>query len=92
MSDHREVPEVNISKSWGEQGPRLSAPMDNSPPEMSQTIVAGDMVENSGGMSDVQAGIEFVYNIREHVLDIGVATVYFIAVYAMVLWIQKKLK
>jgi hypothetical protein len=29
---------------------------------------------------------------REHVLDIGVATVYFIAVYAMVLWIQKKLK
>jgi hypothetical protein len=60
--------------------------------ERSQTIVAGDMVENSGSMSDVQAGIEFVYNMREHVLDIGVATVYFIAVYAMVLWIQKKLK
>ena len=92
MSDHSQVPEVNISKSWGEQGPRLSAPMDNSPPEMSQTIVAGHMVENSGSMSDVQAGIEFVYNIREHVLDIGVATVYFITVYAMVLWIQKKLK
>ena len=61
--------------------------------EFDQGIVKNVTInENDGSMSDVQAGIEFVYNIREHVLDIGVATVYFIAVYAMVLWIQKKLK
>ena len=42
-------------------------------------------------MSDVQAGIEFIYHMREHLLDIGVATVYAITVYAIVLWIKKKL-
>ena len=28
-----------------------------------------------GGMSDVEAGIEFIYHMREHILDIGVATI-----------------
>ena len=45
-----------------------------------------------GGMSDVQAGIEFIYHMREHLLDIGVATIYGLVVYAAVLWITKKIK
>jgi hypothetical protein len=42
-------------------------------------------------MGDVQAGIEFIYHMREHLLDIGVATLYGIVVYALVLWIKRKL-
>jgi|TARA_B110000240_G_C13178187_1_gene316593 hypothetical protein len=42
-------------------------------------------------MSDAEAGIEFIYNMREHIVDVSVATVYAIAVYALVLWIKKKL-
>ena len=44
------------------------------------------------GVSDVQAGIEFIYSMREHTLDIGIATVYGLLVYAAVLWITKKIK
>ena len=47
---------------------------------------------NSGGMSDVEAGIEFIYHMREHLLDIGVATVFGLVVYAVVLYINKKIK
>ena len=47
---------------------------------------------NSGGMSDVEAGIEFIYNMREHLLDIGVATVFGLVVYGLVLYINKKIK
>ena len=43
-------------------------------------------------MSDVEAGIEFIYNMREHLVDIGVATVFGLAVYAAVLYITKKIK
>ena len=46
----------------------------------------------SGGMSDVEAGIEFIYHMREHLLDIGVATVYGIVVYGLVLYVTKKIK
>ena len=42
-------------------------------------------------MSDAEAGIQFIYTMREHIVDIGIATVYAIAVYALVLWIKKKL-
>ena len=45
-----------------------------------------------GGMSDVEAGIEFIYHMREHLLDIGVATVYGLVVYALVLWITRMIK
>tara|TARA_B100001057_G_scaffold61195_1_gene54533 strand:- start:358 stop:495 length:138 start_codon:yes stop_codon:yes gene_type:complete len=41
---------------------------------------------------DVQAGIEFIYHMREHLLDIGIATVYGLLVFAIVLWIKRKLK
>ena len=46
----------------------------------------------SGGMSDVEAGIEFIYNMREHLVDIGIATVFGLVVYAAVLYINKKIK
>ena len=45
-----------------------------------------------GGMSDVEAGIEFIYHMREHLLDIGVATVYGLVVYALVLWKTRMIK
>ena len=49
-------------------------------------------IENDGGMSDVEAGIEFIYHMREHLMDIGIATIYGLVVYAMVLYITKKIK
>ena len=54
----------------------------------------GTKVINLGesGVSDVQAGIEFIYSMREHTIDIGIATVYGLLVYAAVLWITKKIK
>ena len=46
------------------------------------------VVDDVGSMGDVQAGIEFIYHMREHLLDIGVATLYGIVVYATILWIK----
>ena len=42
-------------------------------------------------MGDVQAGIEFIYHMREHLVDIGVATIYGLVVYALVLWIKRRI-
>jgi hypothetical protein len=42
-------------------------------------------------MGDAEAGIEFIYHMREHVIDVGIATVYGIVVYAVVLWLKRKL-
>ena len=63
--------------------------------EMSQTV---SDVENftktvnvGGGGSDIEAGIQFIYHMREHLLDIGVATVYGLTVFALVMWLKKKL-
>ena len=42
-------------------------------------------------MGDVQAGIEFIYHMREHLVDIGVATIYGLVVYALILWIKRKI-
>lgn len=52
-----------------------------------------NITENSGGdsMSDVQAGIEFIYNMREHIVDITIVTVYLLVVYTIYMWIKKKL-
>lgn len=74
--------DVNIMQTTGEPNNLY----DGDPVSKTININAGE-----GGMSDVQAGIEFIYHMREHLLDIGVATVYAIAVYALVLWIKKKL-
>tara|TARA_R100000278_G_scaffold21384_1_gene20249 strand:- start:22649 stop:22906 length:258 start_codon:yes stop_codon:yes gene_type:complete len=50
-----------------------------------------NITDNSGG-SDVEAGIQFIYNMREHLVDIGIATVYGLVVYALFLWITKTIK
>ncbi len=39
----------------------------------------------------VKAGIDFIYHMREHIVDVAVATLFFLTVYATVLWIKKKL-
>ena len=64
---------------------------------MEQTIenFEGTKVVNmgdSGGMGDVQAGIEFIYHMREHILDVGVATIYLLVVYAAYLWLKKVIR
>jgi len=41
---------------------------------------------------DVQAGIEFIYHMREHLVDVGVATLYLFACYAIYLWLKKVIK
>jgi hypothetical protein len=41
--------------------------------------------------SDVQAGIEFIYHMREHIVDVTIATAYLLLVYAIYMWIKKKL-
>ncbi len=51
-----------------------------------------NITDSSGGGSDVEAGIQFIYHMREHLIDIGIATVYGLTVYAIFLWITKKIK
>jgi len=51
-----------------------------------------NITENSGGKSDLEVGIEFIYNMREHTVDIVIATVYALVVYALVLWVTSKFK
>ena len=51
-------------------------------------------VNEFGGesMGDVQAGIEFIYHMREHLVDVGVATLYLFACYALYLYLKKVIK
>ena len=41
---------------------------------------------------DLQAGIEFIYHMREHLLDVSIATVYLFTCYAIYLWLKKVIK
>ena len=41
---------------------------------------------------DVQAGIEFIYHMREHLVDVGVATVYLFVCYGIYLLMKKYIK
>ena len=64
---------------------------------MEQTIEnfegAKNVTINEGGsMGDVQAGIEFIYHMREHLVDVGVATIYLFSCYALYLWLKKVIK
>ena len=43
-------------------------------------------------MGDVQAGIEFIYHMREHIVDVGVATVYLFVCYGIYLTMKKYIK
>ncbi len=49
-------------------------------------------INESASMGDVQAGIEFIYHMREHIVDVGVAKIYLFACYALYLWLKKKIK
>ena len=50
------------------------------------------MEQSQAQMSDVQAGIEFIYHMREHLVDVGVATIYLFACYTLYLWLKKNIK
>ena len=56
-------------------------------------LVKNITIEDDGSsMGDVQAGIELIYNMREHMLDIGIATVYLFTCYAIYLWLKRLLQ
>ena len=65
---------------------------------MEQTIENFDGTKNitinegTGSMGDVQAGIEFIYYMREHLLDVGVATIYLFVCYGIYLLMKKYIK
>tara|TARA_R100000544_G_scaffold5841_1_gene2271 strand:- start:204 stop:410 length:207 start_codon:yes stop_codon:yes gene_type:complete len=59
--------------------------------QQASTIGTKTINIGTGGSSDVEAGIEFIYHMREHLLDISVATIYGLFVFAMVMWLKKKL-
>ena len=48
--------------------------------------------ESASSMGDVQAGIEFIYHMREHIVDVGVATVYLFVCYGIYLAMKKYIK
>tara|TARA_E500000318_G_scaffold59597_1_gene55324 strand:+ start:49 stop:243 length:195 start_codon:yes stop_codon:yes gene_type:complete len=49
-------------------------------------------VNTIAGQGDVQAGIQFIYHMREHIVDVGVATVFGLTVYGLVLLMKAKIK
>ena len=49
-------------------------------------------ITSMSSQGDVQAGIEFIYHMREHLLDVGVATVFALTVYGLVLFKKAKIK
>ena len=51
-----------------------------------------NITENVESQGDVQAGIEFIYHMREHIVDVTIATAYLLVVYAIYLWIKRTLK
>ena len=60
--------------------------------EGTKNITINEGTGSTGSMGDVQAGIEFIYHMREHIVDVGVATIYLFACYALYLWLKKKIK
>ena len=58
--------------------------------QQASTIGTKTINIGTGGSSDVEAGIEFIYHMREHIVDVGIATVYGLVVFAIVLWLKKK--
>ena len=72
--------------------------MNDNGPVMEQSIENFEGTKNvtinegTGNMGDVQAGIEFIYHMREHILDVGVATLYLFACYALYLYLKKVIK
>ena len=58
--------------------------------QQASTIGTKTINIGTGGGSDVEAGIEFIYDLREHIVDVGIATVYGLVVFAIVLWLKKR--
>ena len=49
-------------------------------------------VNTVSSQGDVQAGIEFIYHMREHLVDVAVATVFGLVIYGLVLFMKAKIK
>ncbi len=49
-------------------------------------------VNTVASQGDVQAGIEFIYHMREHLVDVAVATVFGLVIYGLVLFMKAKIK
>ena len=60
--------------------------------EFSQDGKVETITVDPASMGDVQAGIEFIYHMREHLVDVGVATLYLFTCYALYLWLKKVIK
>ena len=71
-----------------QDGPVLEQTIDNTG-TMTKNVTIN---EGSGNMGDVQAGIEFIYHMREHLVDVGVATVYLFVCYGIYLAMKKYIK
>ena len=69
-------------------GPVLEQTIDNTG-TMTKNVTIN---EGSGNMGDVQAGIEFIYHMREHLVDVGVATIYLFVCYGIYLAMKKYIK
>ena len=69
-------------------GPVLEQTIDNTG-TMTKNVTIN---EGSGSMGDVQAGIEFIYHMREHLVDVGVATIYLFVCYSIYLPMKKYIK
>lgn len=64
---------------------------------MEQTIGTFNGTKNvevnaAASQGDVQAGIEFIYHMREHLIDVAVATVFGLVIYGLVLFMKAKIK
>tara|TARA_E500000081_G_scaffold101738_1_gene102993 strand:+ start:1213 stop:1431 length:219 start_codon:yes stop_codon:yes gene_type:complete len=71
-----------------QDGPVLEQTIDNTG-TMTKNVTIN---EGSGNMGDVQAGIEFIYHMREHLVDVGVATIYLFVCYGIYLAMKKYIK
>ena len=71
-----------------QDGPVLEQTIDNTG-TMTKNVTIN---EGSGNMEDVQAGIEFIYHMREHLVDVGVATIYLFVCYGIYLAMKKYIK
>ena len=49
-------------------------------------------VNTVASQGDVQAGIEFIYHMREHLVDVAVATVFGLVIYGLVLFMKARIK
>ena len=49
-------------------------------------------VNTVASQGDVQAGIEFIYHMRKHLVDVAVATVFGLVIYGLVLFMKAKIK